>query len=67
VVLAPFFSLVKRTVFEIADADGRAVAQRVLALRAVVDVAVEPVYAHKRMPILDEFLEIRAPSHPELR
>src|SRR5260370_7840670 len=49
--------------FEVAHADRRAVGQRVLAFRQVVDMAVESVDAQKHALIFDELLQIRAPAH----
>src|SRR5258708_17917991 len=66
-ILAPFLGPVQRAVLEVAHADGRAVGQRVFALRLAVDMAVKPVHAQHRMALLQVLLEIRTPSHPDLR
>src|SRR6266852_570498 len=63
-ILPPLLGLIERAVFEAADADRRAVRQRVLALRQVIDVAVETVGAHECALILDQLFQIGTPAHP---
>src|SRR5260370_17567958 len=49
--------------FEVPHADRRAVGERVLAFRQVVDVAVESGDAENHGLVFDEVLQIRAPAH----
>src|SRR5262245_15506398 len=62
-VLPPALLLVERAVLEVADADGRRLAQRDLPLGAVVDVTVEVVDAQEAAPLLVELLEVGTASH----
>src|SRR5690349_6729747 len=63
-IFATLLGLIQRAVFVVAYADRRAVAQRVLALGLVVDVAVETVDAQESALIFDQLLQIRAAPHP---
>src|SRR5437660_4366925 len=55
--------LVEGAVLEVAQADGRGVAQRELPLGPVIDVAVEVVHAHRAMAVLVDLLQVRTASH----
>src|SRR5258708_32875920 len=66
-ILAPFLGLVERAVLEVAHADGRAIAQGVLAFRFAVHMAVKSVTAQHGVALLQALLEIRTPSHRDLR
>jgi hypothetical protein len=63
VVLSPPLLAVEGAVLEIADADGRRLVQRVLALGPVVDVTVVVVDANRTVPLLVELLEMGTASH----